>query len=210
MARETGAGAQPLDGPIGPSRRIVVLGAESTGSTTLAEDLAHELDAPLVPEFLRQYARERAAEAGSIWAVTWTSADFDRVADGQDALEADVVAAWGADIDRSQPTATASVIICDTDALATALWHRRYVGASAPRFVRRAASRPPDLYLLTSPEGVDFVQDGLRDGEHLRLEMTGWFRETLAGRSVPWLEVAGDRSTRLRVALEAVEQVTDG
>lgn len=60
---------------------------------------------------------------------------------------------------------------------------------------------------LTSPEGVDFVQDGLRDGEHLRREMTDWFRETLEDQSVPWLEVAGDRSARVGKARETVERV---
>lgn len=185
-----------------PSRRVVVVGAESTGTTTLAGDLAHRLSVPWVPEFLRHHAEVRASEAGSIWDVAWTMADFDLVADGQDALEGEAVAAWVA---RPAPP---PLLICDTDNLATALWCRRYLGSPAPQFLRRAALRPPALYLLTTPEGVDFHQDGLRDGEHLRWEMTDWFRVTLADQPVPWVEVTGDRSTRVAQSLREIDRLT--
>ncbi len=191
----------------GLTRRIVVVGAESTGTTTLAGDLADRLSVPWVPEFLRAHAEERAAEAGSIWDVTWTPADFERVAAGQDELETEVLAAWVADATRSSPTARGPLVVCDTDALATALWSRRYLGAPAPGFLRRAAARPPALYLLTSPEGVDFHQDGLRDGEHVRGEMTSWFRTALRDQQVPWVEVTGGRSTRLERSLEVIDRL---
>lgn len=190
-------------------RRVVVVGAESTGTTTLARHLADRLAVPWVPEFLRRYCEVRAAEAGSIWDVDWTPADFDRVAEGQDRLEHEVISAWVADADRSCGTARGPMAVCDTDALATALWNRRYLGSSAPRFLRRAAARPAVLYLLTPHDGVDFQQDGLRDGEHLRVEMTGWFRTALREQKVPWVEVAGDEAARVELALQAIDQLLD-
>ena len=57
------------------------------------------MSVPWVPEFLRQYAEERANEAGTIWDVVWTSADFDRVAQGQDELEHAVISALLSDPD---------------------------------------------------------------------------------------------------------------
>ncbi len=204
----SGSDVDPIAG-LGLFRRIVIIGAESTGTTTLASELADRMSVPWVPEFLRQYAAERAKEAGTIWDVVWTSADFDRVAEGQDRLEREVISAWVSDSDRSRPTAKGSIVICDTDALATALWARRYLGAPAPRFLQRAAARPPALYLLTSPEGVDFHQDGLRDGEHLRGEMTDWFRTTLRDQNVPWAELRGDQSTRVSLALRAIQVFGD-
>jgi nicotinamide riboside kinase len=65
-----------------------------------------------------------------------------------------------------------------------------------------ASQRRPHLYVLTADD-IAFVQDGLRDGEHLRGWMTQRFRETLAGAGVPWLEVRGGRQQR-------VEQVVGG
>ncbi len=184
----------------------MVLGAESTGTTTLVGDLARRLGAPSVPEFLRGYAEERATAAGSIWDVSWTTDDFDAVAEGQDRSEDAALHAWAADPERGS-SRWPSVLLCDTDALATAMWHRRYVGTSAPRFLRRAEARPVSLYVLTSHEGVDFEQDGLRDGEHVREEMTAWFRDALGDQDVPWIEVIGARSQRLEQAVEAIERI---
>ena len=209
----TGPGPEASDSdsiaPVGWVRRIVIVGAESTGTTTLARDLADRMSVPWVPEFLRQYAEERADEAGTIWDVVWTSADFDRVAEGQNGLERAAISAWVSDPDRSRPGAKGPLVICDTDALATALWARRYLGAPAPRFLQQAAARPPALYLLTSPEGVDFHQDGLRDGEHIRGEMTDWFRTALVDQQVPWVELTGDPSTRVGLALRAIDVLVD-
>ena len=201
-----------LDPTIGArlTRRVVALGAESTGTTTLAEHLAERLGAPYVPEFLRHYAEERAAAAGSIWDVTWTTDNFDTVAEGQDRLEAEVVSVWASNADPSSPTPTSPVVVCDTDALATAIWHRRYVGSPAPRFLRRATEQTVMLYLLTSHEGVAFDQDGLRDGEHIREEMTEWFQEALGEQAVPWIQVTGSTSERLEQAIEAIGRITSG
>jgi HTH-type transcriptional repressor of NAD biosynthesis genes len=209
----TGRGSKESDpDPIarfGFVRRIVIVGAESTGTTTLARELADRMSVPWVPEFLREYAEERAEAAGTIWDVIWTSADFDRVAEGQDRLEREVISAWVSHPDRFLAIDKGALMICDTDALATALWARRYLGSPAPRFLERAAARPPALYLLTSPEGVDFHQDGLRDGEHIRGEMTDWFRAALTDQQVPWVELTGDQPTRVALALRAIDALVD-
>jgi len=173
--------------PVTPIARVVVLGSESTGSTTLAQDLSERLGVAWVPEFLRGYADDKATEVGSIWDIAWTPADFDAVADGQMALEAEAVATarrHGQDL-----------VVCDNDVLAVAVWHLRYLGTDSPTLAARA--EPPVLYVLTTPDGVPFVQDGLRDGEHVREPMTQWFREALATQPAPWIEVVGDREARV-------------
>ncbi len=91
-------------------------------------------------------------------------------------------------------------LVADTDPLATTVWHERYVGTRSPAVEGLARSRPPHLYVLTSDD-VPFVQDGLRDGEHLRPWMTGRFREVLAGQDAPWLEVRGSVPERLDAVL---------
>lgn len=61
------------------------------------------------------------------------------------------------------------------------------------------------LYLLTGDE-IPFVQDGLRDGEHIRRKMHQWFIETLDKQTCPWLLVTGTPDQRLQQALTAVRQ----
>ena len=93
--------------------------------------------------------------------------------------------------------------VCDTDALATGIWHERYVGTRLPSVEQLAASRPPALYVLTSDD-IPFVQDGLRDGEQLRGWMTQRFCEVFTAHSAPRIVVRGspeDRLAQLSVAL---------
>jgi nicotinamide riboside kinase len=195
------------------ARRVVVLGAESTGTTTLSLDLADALRARggahaltgWVPEYGRaltviklavaraQAVRAERTEPG-IFDLEWRDADFAAVARRQTGDE-DRAARRGG-----------PVLVCDTDALATTVWQERYMGAATPEVQAEAASMPPrSLYILTSDDGVPFEDDGLRDGEHLRLWMTRRFREVLASQDVAWIEVHGDRAERLRHALAAVD-----
>ena len=92
------------------------------------------------------------------------------------------------------------VLICDTNALATTLWHRRYMGFDSAAVEAVARRVRCDLYLLTGDE-IPFVQDGLRDGEHIRHEMHCWFEAALAAQTVPWQLLRGSREERLEAAL---------
>jgi HTH-type transcriptional regulator, transcriptional repressor of NAD biosynthesis genes len=173
----------------GPSRawycrRVAIVGAESTGTTTLASDLARRLGTVWVPEYGRVFTEEHGLSH------EWTSTDFEHIAHRQMEMEHEAAR-------RSGP-----VLVCDTDVLATALWHERYLGCRSKVVEQMASQRRPHLYVLTADD-IAFVQDGLRDGEHLRGWMTQRFRETLAGAGVPWLEVRGGRQQR-------VEQVVGG
>jgi HTH-type transcriptional repressor of NAD biosynthesis genes len=87
--------------------------------------------------------------------------------------------------------------------LATALWHERYVGEPAPRNLERAAAHQPALYVLTGDE-IPFVQDGMRDGEHIRHDMQQRFREVLAAQPVPWVEVRGSVQERVVAVLPLI------
>ena len=62
-----------------------------------------------------------------------------------------------------------------------------------------------DLYLLTGNE-IPFVQDGLRDGEHIRHEMHQWFKTALAQQYVPWMHIIGSATERLNFAMKAIEE----
>jgi HTH-type transcriptional regulator, transcriptional repressor of NAD biosynthesis genes len=194
------------------AKRVVVVGAESSGSTTLSRSLADALrrrGGPLgltgwVPEELRAYAiaklaRDRAAaalagtSAPAMEELVWATADLLSVAEGQNALE-DAAARQGG-----------PVLVCDNDAFAVGVWHERYLGAPSPAV--DALARPHPLYLLTHHDGVPFVQDGYRDGEALRPWMTGRFAELLGGTGRRHVVLTGTHDARLRSALAAVDEL---
>jgi NadR type nicotinamide-nucleotide adenylyltransferase len=175
-------------------RRVVVTGAESTGTTTLAADLVAHYGLPTVPEYGREWTEVRP---GGLEAP-WHSAEFDLIAREQARVEDDAA--------RRTPR---PLLICDTDVLTTALWHERYLGSPSPSVLALAAPRLPDLYLLTGDE-IDFVQDGTRDGEHIRHAMQDRFRAELAARhaagGAPWVELHGTRAERLAAAVALVDE----
>jgi HTH-type transcriptional regulator, transcriptional repressor of NAD biosynthesis genes len=184
------------------ARRVVVLGAESTGTTTLARALARRYRlrggawaaTRWVPEYGRELTARKLAALGpgaDVRDVTWDRADFVEVVRAQNAAE-DAAARAGSPL-----------LVCDTDGFATATWEERYLGSSSPAV--RAAARRPDLYLLTCDDGVPFVDDGLRDGEHLRSFMTDRFCAELARSGVPWLALTGSYRQRLTAAAAACD-----
>ena len=63
-----------------------------------------------------------------------------------------------------------------------------------------------DLYLLTAPD-VPFVQDGLRDGEHIREWMDQRFMEQLARGRTPVVRLSGGYAQRFAKAVAAVERL---
>ena len=175
------------------TRRVAVVGAESTGTTTLARALAERYDTAWVPEVGRAVSEQRAA-AGTFG--QWDDADFEAIAAQQQAEEDTAARHAG------------PVLFCDTDALATCVWQERYLGRSTPA-VEALAARRYDLYLLTGSD-VPFVQDGVRDGEHLREWMTGRFAERLAERPEPHVVLTGDHGSRLERAAAAVDALLAG
>jgi HTH-type transcriptional regulator, transcriptional repressor of NAD biosynthesis genes len=172
-------------------RRVVVVGAESTGTTTLATALAEHYQTTCVPEYGRTWTEIRP---GGLTAP-WQSSEFDLVAAEQARLE-----------DAAAGAARVPVIIADTDVLATAIWHERYVGFSSPALNAFAGERVPDLYILTDCD-IPFVDDGMRDGEHIREWMDGRFRDELAAQPAPWLSVGGTLEDRLTRAIKDIDRM---
>lgn len=189
------------------ARRVVVVGAESTGTTTMARALASHYRSRggvweatrWVPEYGRTYSEEKYARlladrpGAAFDEVTWESAEFELIAERQLAAE-DAAARAGS-----------PVLFCDTDALATTIWHERYAGGHNPRVEAVAARGRQHLWLLTDDAGVPFEDDGLRDGEHLRSWMTGRFRTELTRRGLPHVVLTGPHEQRLRTAVTAVD-----
>jgi NadR type nicotinamide-nucleotide adenylyltransferase len=172
--------------------RICIVGAESTGTTTLARDLTEHYRTVWVPEYGRQYCEDLAASGVDLWNYRWESREFVKIAHAQ------------CEHEEKLAREANRVLICDTDALATGIWHERYLKSRSAEVEELAASRHYGAYILTDCD-IPFVQDGLRDGESVRQWMTLRFEERLAARGVPWLKVSGLRSRRLAAAIERVD-----
>ena len=184
--------------------RVVVVGAESTGTTTVADRLAQHYvtrggvwaATQCVAEYGREYTQLKAAANPDvdIAELRWSEEDFDAIGPEQTRREEAAVRAGS------------PVLICDTDAFATALWKRRYLGSTSASAEPWTSVPPRAVYLLTDHEGVPWHDDGMREGDlTIRAAMTGWFTEALTAAGQSWVLLTGTLQERLDIAIRAID-----
>ena len=163
---------------------VVVTGAECTGKTTLARELADRFSSPCSPEFAREYLDRKG--------VPLVAGDVEPIARGQVAGEDAALAG------------ASGVVIKDTDLVSTVVYAQHYYGA-CPAWIERAAeARLGDLYLLLHPD-VPWVEDGLqRDRPAGRALLHGLFTARLSALGARLADITGDWPVRRAVALDAV------
>ncbi|HLW02571.1 MAG TPA: AAA family ATPase [Ktedonobacterales bacterium] len=171
------------------AKRICVLGAESTGTTTMAQALAEHYQTVWVPEYGRDYWVERVLYASD---HTWQTSEFVHIATRQCQMEDEAARQCN------------RLLMCDTDAFATSVWHERYLGQRSPEVEAVAATREYALTLLTDVD-IPFVQDGTRDGEYIRHGMHRRFEERLAEAGRPYILLSGSHAARLEKATAAID-----
>ena len=169
-------------------KRVCLLGAESTGKTTLAAALAARYETVWNPEYGRPYTLiGRAREA------PWTSAEFAHIARMHCWYE-DFLAELAHD-----------VLFSDTDAFTTAVFHEVYLGHRATGFDELVA-RSYDLFLVCGLD-VPWRHDGIREFDEQRRWMHERYLERARASGAPWILVEGDRGIRLTRAGAAVDEL---
>ena len=170
-------------------RKVCIIGPESTGKTTLAGRLARHYKTAMVAEYARGCID---AHGGKV-----TADMFELFVRGQAASEA----ALARQANR--------VLICDSDAFTTALFHELYHGSRPDFIMEEARRRSYDLYLLTVPD-TPFVAEPQRQHEAHR----DWFfkqcAEWLAGLNARYVLIQGDWETRFQTACAAVDTLVAG
>jgi NadR type nicotinamide-nucleotide adenylyltransferase len=168
-------------------RRVLLVGAESTGKTTLASLLASEYDTVWVPEFGRAYGflKDQRKEL-------WDSNEFLYVARVQEATE-DVAVEYAH-----------RLLFCDTDVLTTALFHEEYLGRIDPLLEQVGREARYDLTFLCATD-IPFEPDGARRRaaqERFQRRLT----EGLRDRG-PVVLLRGSVENRMDMARRAIHEV---
>lgn len=173
-------------------RRVVVVGAESTGKSTLAQAIASEVGTVWIPEHGRWYWEGRRHVADQ----AWTTDEFRRIATAQRRLEDDLAR-----------KATGGLLVADTDALVTAVWHERYLRHRDPILDEMAAISAPDLYLICD-DSIPWVQDGTRESEAERRWMQEAIRQRAHASRAAVAEITGTVAERIEQAVDALGPLT--
>jgi HTH-type transcriptional repressor of NAD biosynthesis genes len=174
-----------------PVKRVCLLGAESTGKTTLAAALADVFGTLVNPEYGRPYT-----ELGRDAEARWTSAEFTHIAR---------IHCWYEDFLAGYAR---RVLFCDTDAFTTAVFHEVYLDRPATAFDDLVA-RDYDLFVVCGLD-VPWHGDGIREFEEQRRWMHGRYLERAEASGRPWLLAEGPLDDRLAAARAAVDRLLDG
>lgn len=170
------------------ARKIVVIGPESTGKSTLCAGLAESLQTIWIPEFARQYLLDLGRD--------YIENDLLKIASGQ--ISAEEVAMKMA----------SNYLVCDTDLYVLKVWAESKYGRCHKTILETIAARPYDLYLLTYID-IDWEDDPLR--EHGLPEERHYFynqyRDIVINSGVPWVDIRGSQEQRLADALTAVHKL---
>jgi NadR type nicotinamide-nucleotide adenylyltransferase len=176
-------------------KRVVVLGAESTGKSTLCVDLAAHYGVPHLAEFGRRYTEAQPEPTR----YRWDAEDMRTIAATQMRFEDDM-ARW-----------VGPLLLCDTNAFTTQLFCEAYLGKPDPVVGQIADERRYALTILCDVE-TPFAQDSTlmrRDGE-IRHEFDRRYRERLEATGEPWIRVSGTRAQRLAQAVAAIDAMLAG
>ncbi|MGM9489761.1 AAA family ATPase [Ideonella sp. YS5] len=164
-------------------RRVVLLGGESSGKTTLAQALAQRFQTDWVPEYGRQLWEE---QGGAL-----SESDLLRIAQEQIRRE------------KQAARQVRGLLFCDTSPLTTLGYSLWMFGRADPALVE-LAQRPYDAVVLCLPD-FSFVQDGTRREEGFRLTQHAWYLEQMALLEVPVHEASGSLDQRVAAAAAWLE-----
>ncbi|MEK7226037.1 MAG: AAA family ATPase [Bacteroidota bacterium] len=179
-------------------KKIVVIGPESTGKSTLCEQLAQHYDSMWCPEFAREYLLTNG--------TNYSYDDLLTIAKGQLALEDEYTAMMNRPL--SPLAKPHSPLFIDTDMYVMKVWCE-FVFEKCHRFILdQIVERKYDLYLLCNID-LPWTKDELREYPDLKTRdrLYHIYKDIMINQSVPWAEICGNNDERLQNAIAAVNKI---
>ncbi len=188
-------------------KKIVIIGPESTGKSTLCSLLAAHYHTTWCAEYAREYLLLNG--------TAYTFEDLLTIARGQLLLQEEAeqhiynttLANGKLPPGIVHPARPGSkLLFIDTDMYVMKVWCEYVFGKCHQFILNEIVQRRYDLYLLCKPD-IAWVQDELREypDEQTRITLYHIYRDLLINQQVPWAEVSGNFEQRLKMGIAAVE-----
>ena len=164
------------------AKRIVLIGAESTGKSTLCKQLTNHFNAKMEPEYARAYIEALRS--------TYTYTDVLHIAKKQ--------------METHCSLRNSDWVFYDTDLIITKVWLDVVFG-KVPGFINDAIMLlKPDMYLLCDTDIV-WQYDPVRENSgSQRLGLQKRYIDEIKATGVPFFTVSGNGNERLNSALKAI------
>ena len=168
-------------------KKIVVTGPESTGKSTLCEQLAMNYKTLWVPEYAREYLMKLGRP--------YTYDDLLIIAKGQIEQE-----------DRITASSDNSLIFIDTDMYVMKVWCEYVFGKCHSFILNEIVNRKYDVYLLCNTD-LPWVADELREYPDLksREELYHMYKDLMINQSTQWFDISGNYEERLLNAISFID-----
>ena len=166
-------------------KKVVVIGPESTGKSSLSSALAKHYNTQWVPEYAREYINQLGR--------AYQESDLMEIAKGQLRLE------------DEKASEVQDLLICDTDLTVIKIWYEYKYGYCPKEILDHIKSRPYDLYLLTYID-IPWEEDPQREHPHLREHFFNLFKSELEQLNRPYVVIRGDFEERKQSAIKAVNE----
>ena len=169
-------------------RKIVVIGPESTGKSTLSAALAKALNTVWNPEYAREYL------------------DFIKRPYGEEDLL--IIAEQQVKAEDHYLSFAGSYLVCDTDLYVLKVWSEAAYGRCHRKILEAIAARSYDLYLLTYTD-IPWTPDPQREHPAAadRYSFYHQYRDIMQQSGVPWVDIRGTEEERLTTALNAIDKL---
>ncbi len=164
--------------------KIAIVGPESSGKSTLANQLVTHYHAIEVTEFARSYLEKTSGN--------YVEKDLVEVAKGQVNLENEALA--------SHP----DMIICDTNLLVIKIWSCYKYDRCDSRILTLLESRSYDLHLLLKPD-IPWEPGTLRENPDDRDRLFSMYQEEMETNGALYCVIKGLGTQRLEMALNSID-----
>ena len=172
---------------------IVVTGPESTGKSTLCQQLAEHFHSEYITEYARNYVAERDYK--------YTYEDVEHIARYQhEYLRKKIEDIKCKPAESDEPY----MLFVDTHLIITKVWFEKVYGRE-PEWIADAIKQSPvDLYLLCQPD-TPWEYDPVRENPNIRPELYNRYKQLIEQHRFPYAEVSGLGESRLQCALEKLK-----
>ena len=170
-------------------RKIVIIGPESTGKSTLCSQLAEHFKTCWCPEFAREYLKETGGK--------YSFHDLLNIAHGQLELE-----------DTMLTQAKNGFYFIDTDMYVMKVWCEVVFETCHTWILKQIALRKYDLFFLCDID-LPWVKDDLREYPDLefRKKLFKMYRDLMVTQKTKWAEISGTHAQRLQTAVSIIDTV---
>jgi NadR type nicotinamide-nucleotide adenylyltransferase len=181
-------------------KKIVILGPESTGKSTLSEQLAQHYETMWCPEFAREYLLTNG--------INYDYDDLLTIAKGQLALEDEYTMTLENQSEEMLENGEHLPLFIDTDMYVMKVWNE-FVFGKCHRFVLdEIVKRQYDLYLLCNID-LPWIEDELREYPDIesRKKLYRIYKDIMVNQTVAWVDISGNHEERLQKAITAVDKI---